>query len=100
QRRISLSASSFDRNLYSPYFLVATALLVFGVIRRQRVMGWFGSRRAALAAFLGAVAATVLGTLANDSGALLLMIGTGYIAMFVAIIWVTRNAVADPSLPR
>lgn len=91
QRRISLSASSFSRNVDSPFFLVSVALLVFGIVRWESLRGWFGSRRAALAGFLGAVAATILGTLANDSGALLLMIGTGYVAMFAAVAWATRQ---------
>ena len=38
----------------------------------------------------GAIAATLVGTLANDSGALVLMIGTGYTACFVAYAWAMR----------
>jgi hypothetical protein len=38
------------------------------------------------------VAATVIGTLANDSGALLLEIGTAYILVFAAYAWCERSA--------
>jgi hypothetical protein len=44
------------------------------------------------AGLVGAVAATAVGTLANDSGALLLEIGTAYILVFVAFAWSERNA--------
>jgi len=36
------------------------------------------------------VTATVVGTLANDSAALLLMIGTGFVAAFCGLAWGTR----------
>jgi hypothetical protein len=39
------------------------------------------------AGMLGALAATVVGTLANDSGALLLEIGALYLGVFAAFIW-------------
>jgi hypothetical protein len=91
QRRISLSARSFGRNLDSPYFLVVVALIVVALLRRREIAAWFTGRPAAFAGFLGAAAATVLGTLANDSGALLLMIGTGYAAMFAGVAWATAG---------
>jgi hypothetical protein len=39
------------------------------------------------AGMLGALAATLVGTLANDSGALLLEIGGIYLLVFVAFVW-------------
>jgi hypothetical protein len=87
QRRVTLSARSFERNLGSPYFLVVIGLLAIAVLRRADIIRWFDGRPGAFAGFLGAGAATVLGTLANDSGALLLMIGTAYVAMFAAVAW-------------
>ncbi len=91
QRRIALSAGSFGRNVDSPYFLVVVALIVVALLRRRELAAWFSGRPAAFAGFLGAAAATVLGTLANDSGALLLMIGTSYAAMFAAVAWATAG---------
>jgi hypothetical protein len=45
------------------------------------------------AGLIGAVAATLVGTLANDSGALLLEIGAAYLLVFVGFVW----AEAEPS---
>jgi hypothetical protein len=48
------------------------------------------------AALLGAVAATVIGTLANDSGALLLEIGAAYLLVFTSFAWAeSAGAPAD-----
>ncbi|MGH2962296.1 MAG: hypothetical protein ACRDL3_08905, partial [Solirubrobacterales bacterium] len=90
ERRLRLSADSFARNIDSPSMLVCVALIVTGVVLRARIAAWFDGRRPALAGLLGAVAATIVGTLANDSGALLLMIGTGFAALFVAFVWAQR----------
>ena len=56
-------------------------------LRRRDRSRWFDGRPAALAGIAGAVTATVVGTLANDSAALLLMIGTGFIAAFCGLAW-------------
>jgi hypothetical protein len=60
---------------------------VLGWRERERVLGWFIRRPAARAAFAGALAATVVGTLANDSGALLLEVGAAYVLAFLAFAW-------------
>ena len=39
------------------------------------------------AGMLGALAATLVGTLANDSGALLLEIGAAYLLVFLGFAW-------------
>jgi len=44
------------------------------------------------AGLLGALAATVVGTLANDSGALVLEIGTAYLLVFVGFAWAESSA--------
>jgi hypothetical protein len=90
ERRLRLSADSFARNVDSPAMLVCVALIVAGLVMRRRIATWFEGRRAALAGLLGALAATLVGTLANDSGALVLMIGTGYTSLFVAYAWAMR----------
>jgi hypothetical protein len=92
ERRLRLSADSFARNVDSPSMLVCVALIAAGLVLRRRIAAWFEGRRAALAGLLGAIAATLVGTLANDSGALFLMIGTGYASLFVAFVW-ARHAV-------
>jgi hypothetical protein len=55
------------------------------------VISWFAGRPAALAGTAGAATATIVGTLANDSAALLLMIGTGYVAAYCGLTWGSRR---------
>jgi hypothetical protein len=90
ERRLRLSASSFSNRLGSPFLFVTVALLVAGVVYRRRIASWFEGRRPALAGFLGAAAAVGVGTLANDSGVLLLMIGTAYLGLYAGYAWATR----------
>ncbi len=86
-RRVRLTARSFYDPRY-PYLLAITVgLLIVGWRRRRRIMGWFGDRDAARAGFLGALAATIVGTLSNDSGAILLIVGTIYLAIAAGFFW-------------
>lgn len=48
------------------------------------------------AGLLGALAATVVGTLANDSGALLLEIGTAYLLVFLSFAWAESGGSGKP----
>ncbi len=89
-RRVTLAARSFPRYLHSPFFIAALVGIVAAIWFRRDVIGWFEGRPAALAGVAGAATATVVGTLANDSAALLLMIGTGYVAAFCGLAWGTR----------
>jgi hypothetical protein len=90
ERRLRLSASSFSNRLGSPFLFVTAGLIVAGLIFRRRIASWFDGRQLAFAGFLGAIAAVAVGTLANDSGVLLLMIGTAYLSMFAGCAWATR----------
>lgn len=91
QRRLVLSADSFGHYVRTFYLWIAVALIVVGFVQRRRIRTWFGSRRVAWAGLLGAAAATLAGTLANDSGALLLMIGTALCAATVGVAWATQT---------
>jgi hypothetical protein len=91
ERRLRLSASSFARMLDSPFLIIAVGTVAAGIGLRHRVASWFEGRSPAWAGFLGAVAAIAVGTLANDSGALLLIIGTAYVALFAGFAWATRE---------
>jgi hypothetical protein len=87
QRRLQLSAQSFGRPILlalMPLVLVAAAL---AYLRRGQLNAWLEVVPTMRAGLLGALAATVIGTLANDSGALLLEIGTAYLLVFVAYAW-------------
>ena len=89
-RRITLAARSFPRYLHSPFFIAALIAIAAAIWFRREIIGWFDGRPAALAGVAGAATATVVGTLANDSAALLLMIGTGFVAAFCGLAWGTR----------
>ena len=52
------------------------------------------TRPALRAGLLGALAATAIGTLANDSGALLLEIGTAYLLVFTGFAWAESPGVS------
>jgi hypothetical protein len=89
ERRLRLSAVSFTRAVASPYLYLVLAVIVGAVVLRRRIVAWLGDP-ALLAGFAGGAAATVVGTLSNDSGALLLMIGTAYLTLLVGFCW-ARN---------
>ena len=90
-RRVTLMAHTFTHPVY-PELLVATVvLLIAAVIKRRQVLGWFEGRWAARAGFLGALAGVLVGTVANDSGSVLLVIGTVYLAVFAGFFWASRK---------
>jgi hypothetical protein len=90
QRRLQLSAHSFTRPVVLIFLPVIAALAVFAVVRRDRFRALLDDFPAMRAGLLGALAATVIGTLANDSGALLLEIGAAYLLVFVSFAWSER----------
>jgi hypothetical protein len=87
QRRLEQTARSFVR----PVLLVALPLVAIGVLvavlRRATLAGWVRDAPAMRAALIGAVVATIVATLANDSGALLLEIGAAYLLVFLGWAW-------------
>jgi hypothetical protein len=87
QRRLQLSAHSFARPVLLLFIPFVLALAVIAVIRRDRLRAWVQDAAAMRAGLLGALAATAIGTLANDSGALLLEIGTAYLLVFTGFAW-------------
>ena len=63
---------------------------------RERVLGWFGDAWPARCGFIGAVAGIALGTIANDSGSVLLVLGTVYLGAAAAFAWgVSRTGMRD-----
>ena len=66
------------------------------VVRRDLVMTWLQGRPAMRAGLIGALAATLVGTLANDSGALLLEIGAAYLLVFTTFAWAESDR-PDPA---
>jgi hypothetical protein len=94
-RRLRLTARSFYDPRYPYLLVICVGLLILGWRRREQLMGWFGDRQAARAGFIGALAATIVGTLSNDSGAILLIVGTIYLAFAAGFFW-ARSPVANP----
>jgi hypothetical protein len=87
QRRLQLSARSFGRPMLLAFLPVVIGLATWAFLRRERLRLWLQGAPAMRAGLLGALAATVVGTLANDSGALVLEIGTGYLLVFIGFVW-------------
>ncbi len=87
QRRLQLSVHSFGRPILLYFLPLVAALVGLALWRRDRLRAWTAGSPAYAAGLIGAVAATVVGTLANDSGALLLEIGTAYLLVFAGFAW-------------
>lgn len=87
QRRLQLSAHSFGRPVLLAFLPVVLALAAIAVLKRERLRAWVRDVPAVRAGLLGALAATLIGTLANDSGALLLEVGTAYLLVFTGFAW-------------
>lgn len=92
QRRLQLSAHSFTRPIVFFFLPLIVALAALAIWQRARLRKWLGPAPALRAGLIGALATTVIGTLANDSGALLLEIGTAYILVFLAYAWSEQSA--------
>ena len=71
-----MNGAFFAHPVYPELLIASVALLVAGAVCRRRVVAWFGERWAASAGFAGALAGVLIGTLANDSGSVLLVLGT------------------------
>ncbi len=86
-RRLRSSANSF-LNPRNPFLLaLAVGAIAAAIALRRRIRELFEGRPAALAGLIGAAVATLVGALANDSGALFLTIGTGYLAAYLGFAW-------------
>ena len=97
QRRLQLSAHSFTRPIVFVFLPAILALAALAFARRERLGAWLRDWPAMRAGLIGAAVATVAGTLANDSGALLLEIGAAYLLVFVAYAWAEAPGEAERS---
>lgn len=98
QRRLQLSAHSFARPVLLAFLPVVAAVAAVAYLRRDRLRAWLAAAPALRAGLTGALAATAIGTLANDSGALLLEIGAAYLLVFTGFAW-AESASQDRSQP-
>jgi hypothetical protein len=86
ERRVRLAAVSFTRGENVPFMVMVAIVIAIGIYHRRRVLGWF-EERSARAGLLGAAGATVIGTVSNDSGVILLILGTAYVAAAAGFAW-------------
>jgi hypothetical protein len=93
-RRLGEAGESFVRPLLLaglPLLLAAAALAWRG---RERIAAWLRDVPPVRAGLAGALAATLVGTVANDSGALLLELGGLYLVAFLGFAWAEGARVA------
>jgi hypothetical protein len=76
ERRLRLSASSFGRATGQTIFWVVMAAIAVVIWQRRRVLSWLSPEPLVRAGFAGGAGSILLGTVANDSGAAFLIIGT------------------------
>ena len=81
QRRVELSYRSLTRGIIGLLVAVALIALIWGVRSRRKLLAplepWPGLR----AGLIGALVAVVVGALSNDSGPMILLIGTSYLGL-------------------
>lgn len=86
ERRVRLAADSFTRTSNLPFLALAVVVIAIGIWKRETVRGWFGPR-AAWAGFTGALAAAAIGTVSNDSGVVLLILGSVFCLATAGYAW-------------
>jgi hypothetical protein len=99
QRRLQLSGHSFTRPVLLAALPLVAALAAVAWWRRDRLAAWVRAFPAMRAALIGAVVATVVGTLANDSGALLLEIGAVYLLVLCGWAWAEGGRMSSRIAP-
>jgi hypothetical protein len=87
QRRLEQTGRSFVRPVLLVALPIVAIFVLIAVLRRATLASWVREVPAMRAALIGAVVATVVATVANDSGALLLEIGAAYLLVFLGWAW-------------
>jgi hypothetical protein len=100
QRRLQLSAHSFGRPVLLALLPLVLIVAVLAYLRRNRLRAWLEGVPAMRAGLIGGLAATLIGTLANDSGALLLEIGTAYLLVYTCFAWAESSGNSGTSVPQ
>ena len=87
ERRLRLSAHSFGQKADTVLLWLTVAVIAVALLERRRLLTWMAAGDALRAGFVGAAVAVVVATLANDSGALLLEVGTLYLLLMAGFAW-------------
>jgi hypothetical protein len=99
QRRFELSYTSLGRGAVGPLVVVALAALAAGVLWRERLLAPVAHARGLVAGIWAAFAAVLAGALTNDSGPIILLIGTTYLALAVGFAAAAPKVPAGPESP-
>jgi hypothetical protein len=83
QRRFELSYTSLGQGLVGPLVLIAAAAVLLGIRHRQRLLANLQDLPTMRAGFYGALVAVIGAALTNDSGPVIFLIGTTYLALAV-----------------
>jgi hypothetical protein len=83
QRRVELSYRSLTRGIIAPLVVLAVIALIWGVRSRRRLIAPLQGAPGMQAGLAGAFVAVVVGALSNDSGPMILLIGTSYLGLGV-----------------
>lgn len=86
-RRLGEAGESFGRPLLLAGLPLTIAAAVLAWRGRARIAVWLAGVPAMRAGLAGGLAATLVGTVANDSGALLLELGALYLVAFLGFVW-------------
>lgn len=86
-RRLGEAGESFGRPVLLAGLPLVLAAAALAWRRGGRIAAWLGDAPAVRAGLAGALAATLVGTVANDSGALLLELGALYLTAFLGYAW-------------
>jgi hypothetical protein len=81
QRRVELSYRSLTRGIIGLLVAVAVIALIWGVRSRRKLLAPLESSPGLRAGLIGALVAVVVGALSNDSGPMILLIGTSYLGL-------------------
>ena len=90
ERRFRLSLSGLTSSAARVNTAMSVALIGVGIWKRRELLAPLDDAVAFRAGLLGALAATVIGALANDSGPVLLIVGT--LALVLATVYVQAGA--------
>jgi hypothetical protein len=87
ERRLRISFSGIDKGTTPISITIALALLAAGALRRDRLLAPARDAPELGAGMAGALTATLVGALANDSGPLILLIGTAFLLLAAGYVW-------------
>lgn len=87
-RRLRLTGRSFVRAASGPFLPLTAVLIGLAVVYRARIARWLTAAPLTFrAGMAGAAFAALLGTAVNDSGVLLLEVGTAYLVLVTGYVW-------------